>query len=132
MGEDFRAWKQHFINQARGSIPHQKYFYKVSEQKGGGDPHLKLHIVSPTQQAVDQAKATLSDPPVVYDPVTGITNQPINESIKKPRKRKQSQSHKKKAKKVKKTIKTKKVKKRKSSKKKVSKKVKSKKRWYDV
>jgi hypothetical protein len=89
MSEDFGAWKRHFINQARGLIPHQNSFYKVREQKGGGGGgEQNIKLVTPTQQVVERAKSTISDPPVVYDPVTGITNQPLNESIKTTQKRK--------------------------------------------
>jgi hypothetical protein len=126
MGENFEVWKTHFINQARGLIPHEKIFYRVSEQKGKGNEE-KLKIVTPTQQIVERAKSNLSDPPVVYDPVTGITNQPNYEENKFPkvsrkrkyvRKSKQPPPKKKKKKITKKRIEKKKKKK-------------STKKWYD-
>ena len=123
MGDEFHVWKQHFIDQARGLIPHQRNFYKVSEQKGKGDqPSIKL--VSPTEQVVERAKSTLSDPPMVYDPVTGVTNQPINETIKKKRTYKRKR----------KTDKKKKIKKRKKGKKpnKKGKEKGKKKKWWDM
>lgn len=89
MGEEFQTWKQHFINQARGLIPHQRKFYKVSLQEGGGEqPRIKM--VSPTEQIVERAKATLEQPPSVYDPVTGVMQQTSGKHIKarRPRKRK--------------------------------------------
>ena len=88
MADEFGEWKRHFLNQARGLIPPQKTFYKVSEQRGkGGETNIKM--VSPTQQIVDRAKSTLAQPPTVYDPVTGVVRE--TESIMeehKPRKRK--------------------------------------------
>ena len=71
MGDDFVVWKQHFIDQARGHIPFQKKFYKVSSQGGrGGEPSIKM--VTPTEQLVERAKSSLSHPPSIYDPVTGV------------------------------------------------------------
>ena len=71
MGDDFVVWKQHFIDQARGHIPFQKIFYKVSSQGGrGGEPSIKM--VTPTEQLVERAKSSLSHPPSIYDPVTGV------------------------------------------------------------
>lgn len=75
MGDDFEIWKNHFIDQARGRIPFHRKFYKVSNQGGhgtrvSGDPSIKM--VTPTEQVVERAKTTLSDPPSIYDPVTGV------------------------------------------------------------
>lgn len=76
MGDEFQAWKQHFLQQAQGLIPHQKKFYNVSEQTGRGDG-ANIKLVSPTQQVVERAKSTLSQvhdtqPPNTFDPVTGV------------------------------------------------------------
>lgn len=74
MTEEFNTWKHHFIQQARGLIPHEKHFYKVSSQKGKGDS-TNIKLVTPTQQIVERAKSTLNhqpiQPPSIYDPVTG-------------------------------------------------------------
>jgi hypothetical protein len=136
MTEEFAAWKQHFINQARGKIPHQNRFYKVREQKGGGNGggEANIKLITPTQQVVERAKSTLSDPPVVYDPVTGITNQPMNKSIKTTKRKKQScncKNKKRKTEKKKKIVKKKPQKTMKGGgKKKVNKKS-GKKKWYE-
>lgn len=104
MADEFQQWKQHFVNQARGLIPHQSNFYRVSEQKGRGDEQ-NIKMVAPTQQIVARAKSSLANPPVVYDPVTGITKQPPYENKKQiKRKRKAEPPQKpKKAKKEKKS-----------------------------
>lgn len=71
MSEEFQAWREHFVNQAKGLIPHERKFYRVSKQEGKGkDPIIKM--VTPTEQVVERAKASLSQPPSVYDPVTGV------------------------------------------------------------
>lgn len=76
MGDSFQEWKQHFIDQARGLIPHQKNFYKVVQQRGKGGNQANIQLVSPTKQVVERAKSTLSQPPTVYDPVTGLVQKP--------------------------------------------------------
>lgn len=121
MSEEFQVWKQHFINQAKGLIPHQKRFYKVSMQHGAGvQPTIKL--ISPTEQIVDRAKASLEQPPTIYDPVTGAMQQTSGKHIKTttPRKRKRKATTKKnhKKRKVIKSTKTKKKSKSKSKSKK--------------
>ena len=80
MGADFEEWKKHFLDQARGLIPHQRNFYKVSEQRGKGAGETNIKMVSPTQQVVERAKSTLSNPPTVYDPVTGVVHRPESSS----------------------------------------------------
>lgn len=93
MSEEFHTWKQHFINQAKGLIPYQKKFYKVSMQQGAGSqPTIKM--VSPTEQIVERAKASLDQPPTVYDPVTGVVQQTNVKHIKptSPRKKKRKKS----------------------------------------
>jgi hypothetical protein len=89
MSDEFQAWKNHFIEQAKGKIPHQKKFYRVSMQQGGGSqPAIKM--VSPTEQIVERAKANIEHPPTVYDPVTGVMQQTIGKhsSISRKRRRK--------------------------------------------
>lgn len=73
MGDNFQEWKQHFIDQAKGLIPHEKKFYRVSQQKVK-EPTREVNIkmVSPTEQVVERAKATISNPPTKYDPVSGL------------------------------------------------------------
>lgn len=89
MSEEFHTWRQHFIDQAKGLIPHQKKFYKVSMQQGSGE-QPKIKMVSPTEQIVERAKAKLDQPPSVYDPVTGTMQQTNGKhsKIKTPHKRK--------------------------------------------
>lgn len=112
MTEEFRSWKQHFIDQAKGNIPHQRIFYKVSKQEGSGEePNIKL--VTPTEQVVERAKSTLSQPPSIYDPVTGIMQQTGGKHTKilSSRTQKRKRHHKVK----KKTIKRRKISKRKTT-----------------
>lgn len=71
MADEFNTWKRHFIEQARGLIPHERNFYKVSSQTGKGET-TNIKMVTPTEQVVERARATLSQPASVYDPVTGI------------------------------------------------------------
>jgi hypothetical protein len=107
MSEEFQAWKNHFIDQAKGLIPYQKKFYKVSMQQGGGtQPQIKM--VSPTEQIVERAKASLQ-PPSVYDPVTGVMQQTKGKHIPTSYKRKRKISKKRNQKKIsrKKKMKTK-------------------------
>jgi hypothetical protein len=95
MSDEFQTWKQHFLDQAKGLIPHQKKFYKVSVQQGGGGSHPPVKIVSPTEQIVERAKASLNQPPTVYDPVTGVMQQTNRKHIGASHKRKRK-THKKK------------------------------------
>lgn len=97
MGDEFQSWKHHFIQQAKGLIPHQRKFYRVSsmQQLGKGDqPTIKL--VSPTEQIVERAKTILKDPPPdppsVYDPVTGVMQHAQGKHSTISRKRKQQKS----------------------------------------
>lgn len=89
MGSDFHEWKKHFIDQARGLIPHEKKFYAVSQQRGKEDTRqVNINMVSPTEQVVERAKATLSHPPTTYDPISGVMQQGEVENTKIKRKRK--------------------------------------------
>lgn len=85
MSNNFEVWKNHFINQARGLIPHQEKFYSVTVDKGGGAEVGKnnesINLVSPMQQVVERAKTDISNPTNIYDPVTGI----IRHSSTRPR-----------------------------------------------
>lgn len=75
MGDRFSVWKRHFENQARGLIPHDNAFYKVSsdsKKRGEGDSESKVSLVSPTQQVVERAKNQIKYHDTIYDPVTGI------------------------------------------------------------
>jgi hypothetical protein len=89
MSEDFQVWKNHFINQAKGLIPHQKRFYKVSMQQGGGSQPI-IKMVSPTEQIVERAKSTLDQAPSVFDPVTGVMQQTKIKHVAPSRKRKRN------------------------------------------
>lgn len=141
MGEEFQVWKKHFINQAHGLVPHQKKFYNVSEQVGrGGNASIKL--VTPTQQVVERAKSTLSqpttsEPPTVFDPVMGVMQHTAKKhnKVKTSRKRKvishgKNSKNSKKRKISKKTLKkSRKISKKRKSKKAKSKKTRRKGRW---
>jgi len=137
MGDNFATWKEHFIQQARGLVPHQRKFYRVSLQHGkGGEPAIKM--VSPTQEVVERAKSNLNDPPSVYDPVSGVMQHTEGKHVKVMPKRKRkskptskSSKYSKKRKKVKSKKKVKKKKTHKSKKKRTSKKKsKPKKKWW--
>jgi hypothetical protein len=81
MAEEFQTWKEHFINQSKGLIPHERKFYKVSMQKGrGGEPTIKM--VTPTEQVVERAKSKLTEPPNIYDPVTGVMQHTDSKHVK--------------------------------------------------
>lgn len=113
MNEEFHLWKEHFINQAKGLIPQEIFFYNVSTQKGRGEPSANIKMVSPTEQIVKRAKATLSQvptsPPTVYDPVTGVIQAEQRKTQTKlpSRKRKNTNTKKKKYKKRKISVKKK-------------------------
>lgn len=84
MGDNFSVWRKHFENQARGLIPHDSAFYKVSSERGNGEEskgESKMTVISPSQQIVERAKKQLKYAEVIYDPVTGITQH----SVGKPR-----------------------------------------------
>jgi hypothetical protein len=81
MSDEFQTWKEHFINQSKGLIPHQRKFYKVSLQKGRGDQPI-IKMVAPTEQVVDRAKSKLTEAPNIYDPVTGAMQQTDSKHIK--------------------------------------------------
>ena len=56
-------WKRHFVNMAENGTSSKK-FYALSSQKGAGVSN-ELKLVTPTEQAVEQAKSELlrsSDP----------------------------------------------------------------------
>ena len=128
MDEEFKIWKDHFIDQAHGLIPHEKRFYKVSTQKGRGvKPNIKL--ISPTEQIVERAKSSLSNPPEVYDPVTGtMQTKKRPRQVKNSRKRRKKKEQKGRGGKKRKICKPKKKKKKK--KKKPRSKKKKTKKWY--
>lgn len=143
MSEEFQTWKEHFIEQAKGLVPPQKNFYKVSMQHGRGkEPTIKM--VAPTEQVVERAKSSLADPPPaqppsIYDPVTGVMQQSSEKHKKahRTRKRKRSMSVKRKYSKKRRVSKPKKKKnkkkgiKRKTIKRRTPlKKKKSKKTWW--
>jgi len=87
MADNFQTWKTHFIQQAKGLIPHQRKFYRVSMQEGkGGETPIKM--VSPTEQIVERAKSNLDGPPSVYDPVSGVMQHTEGKHTKPTRKRK--------------------------------------------
>jgi len=76
MGDSFLAWKQHFIKQAKGLVPHQDSFYNVTTERnaGNGDTssNIKTTLVSPVQQMVERAKSDVIEGSAIYDPVTGV------------------------------------------------------------
>lgn len=75
MSEKFSIWKKHFENQARGLIPRDNSFYKVSTEstnQTSGNNESKINLISPSQQIVERAKKQIRYPDAIYDPVTGI------------------------------------------------------------
>jgi len=75
MGDNFAIWKQHFINQAKGLVPHQEKFYKVASQNEGvgkGITSGEIKMVTPTQEVVERAKTQPPLPPAIYDPISGV------------------------------------------------------------
>lgn len=82
MSDNFNVWKQHFINQAKGLIPHQDQFYKVitaGREEGSKEDEKNVKIISPLKGIVERAE---NAPTNIYDPTTGV----IRQSLKKPRK----------------------------------------------
>jgi len=142
MGDNFQTWKTHFIQQAKGLIPHERRFYRVSMQEGKGDePPIKM--VSPTEQVVDRARSSLNEPPSVYDPVSGVMQHTEGKHTKLIRKRKKKSmrptnrvkySKKRKTSKITKNPRNKKklpkTSKKTSTKKTLKKKIKTKKKWW--
>lgn len=80
MEGQYQIWIQHFINQAKGLVPHQKAFYKVGSQRGEGKPVIQL--VTPTEQVVERAKASLKEKNDTYDPVTGVVHQSVSSLLR--------------------------------------------------
>lgn len=108
MSDKFAAWRQHFENQARGLVPRENTFYKISSTPLKDEEELfgkQIQIVPSTQQAIARAKSTLSDVNTIYDPVLGIQRhffgrpQGVRKSSKsKPKKKKTKSTNKKKPK----------------------------------
>lgn len=79
MDDNFAIWRKHFVDQAKGLIPHQSQFYKVTtseREEGsmeGGKKDVKI-----VEQMVERAK---NAPRTIYDPTTGVMRQ----SLGKPR-----------------------------------------------
>lgn len=75
MADNFAVWKQHFINQAKGLIPHQEKFYKVASDNrrgGNGITSGEIKMITPTQEVVQRAKTQSPLPPAIYDPLSGV------------------------------------------------------------
>ena len=73
---NYQMWVQHFIDQSKGLIPHQNFFYKIAFNGQKGDGKTAIQVVTPTEQVVARAKATLVAPiKHSYDPVTGVSHQ---------------------------------------------------------
>ncbi len=53
------AWKRHFVAMAGGKF-RDKPFYRVGAQQGSGDD-APIQLVTPTQQAVEMARAQEKD-----------------------------------------------------------------------
>jgi hypothetical protein len=103
MDSKFNLWVQHFIDQSKGLIPHQKVFYKVTRQRGEGKPVINL--VTPTEQAVERAKSSLEElEKDTYDPVTGVVNHSMSKLLKRKTSPKRKKSSKRVAKRVKKVV----------------------------
>ena len=54
---DLNKWKSHFIDMASTNHSKNKKMYTVGRQSGGSEPSVQL--VTPTEQAVQMAKADL-------------------------------------------------------------------------
>ena len=54
---DLNTWKNHFLDMASTSHAKSKKMYTVGKQFGGSQPSVQL--VTPTEQAVQMAKADL-------------------------------------------------------------------------
>ena len=82
MEDNFAVWKKHFIDQAKGLIPHQSQFYKVTtsaREEGSMEEGKKnVKIESPLKQMIVRAK---NAPQTIYDPTTGV----MRHSLGKPR-----------------------------------------------
>lgn len=79
---NFEVWKQHFIKQAKGLIPHEQSFYPVTtENTKQSDSSTPVKLVSPMQDVVERAKTDISNPTTpIYDPITGIMRQSVKRS----------------------------------------------------
>lgn len=105
MSNNFEVWKNHFIRQAKGLIPHEKQFYQVTTEKGDSEKIKNDHnvtLVSPMQEVVERAKTNINNPIPTYDPVTGVVRhlarkpRSIRKSTTKNKKKKKNQGKKKK------------------------------------
>lgn len=92
MEGEYQMWVQHFIDQAKGLVPHQKTFYKIGSQRGEGKNTIQL--VTPTKQVVERAKSSLEElRKDTYDPITGVVHQSMSKLLRgniSPKKKKQS------------------------------------------
>jgi len=83
MADNFSVWKEHFIKQAKGLIPHENYFYRVvtagREEGSMEEGKNNVKVVTPLAQIVERAKNAPTD---TYDPTTGV----IRQLLSKPRK----------------------------------------------
>jgi len=79
MADKFTAWKQHFVKQAKGLVPHEDTFYNVTTEKSGekafSNANPNVTLVSPVQQLVERAKNDKPETSTIYDPVTGVMRQ---------------------------------------------------------
>lgn len=78
MGDKFSIWEQHFIKQAKGLVPHQDNFYKVTSEKQRDTDMTKGDTGSKVNphvgQIVERAK---NAPTTIYDPVSGVARQTV-------------------------------------------------------
>lgn len=119
MTDKFTIWKNHFINQAKGLIPHQHSFYGVSSQNKGNEvkSEHQSKIMLPTQEIVERVKRAQPNPLSIYDPVTGEMSHFSNSSrgvrrsytrrVKRNKTSKKSKTHKRKTNRKRKVTKSK-------------------------
>lgn len=95
MAGNYQLWIQHFIDQSKGLIPHQKLFYKIGANSQSGEGKPSIQVVSPTEQVVARAKSSLEDRNKhSYDPVTGVFRQSLTNLLGEHKQRKRRKTKK--------------------------------------
>ena len=76
---DINKWKNHFMDMASSSHGKTRKIYTVGKQSGGSGPSVQL--VTPTEQAVQMAKADLKRK---HSPIKRRKPKQRKQSVKKP------------------------------------------------
>jgi hypothetical protein len=67
-GSDMTMWKDFFVKMAEGKIRHSNFYVlhdtQVNNSVNLNRDEVSVKLISPTQQAVDQSKATLDELPI--------------------------------------------------------------------